>query len=356
MFAADEILDRLDQQKSLLTHIERMSGIAAGKRRPKPEAEPGDGFILDVAIRVAQKAGRPDIADQLRAKAAVLPAMTGTPGWAVELVPSGLPGVILSATVFSAFAQVLRRSPQLTALSGTLKIPVAAIASPASIVSEGAPIPLSKGSLSALTMGPPWKFASLMSFTEELSRVSNIEAVTRLLLQQSIGLGIDLAALSANPPAGILGGLTPVTASTAPDALTAISADLAALVAALTYPSADVVFITHISQWTTAVSLLPGLTGRIFPSSSVAAKTVIAIDPNGLAASLDNQPSILLSEAAAVHESDAPTALAIAGSPNSIAAPMRSGFQTDSIIAKIVFHAVWSLRPGSVAIMNSVKW
>jgi len=354
-FEIDLIDNRLTEQKGLLVHIARMTEISAGKRRAKPEVEPGAAFVLDVAARVAAKAGNVEMADRLRQKAATAPAQTTVAGWAAELAIPGLPVFLLSATTYSAFAEILRRSPQLATLDkGTIRVPIAGAATPATIVGEGQPIPLFKGSLTAPSMSPS-KFASLTSFTEELARSSNIEQVARLLLQQSIGLGVDGVAFSSTPP-GILNGLVALTASNSSDAITALTADIATLVGGLTNPSANIVFAMNVQQWTTAGALIPSLIGRIFPSSAIPPKQVIAIDPNGVAAALDGEPSIMLSESATVHESDAPAQLAIVGSPNSVSAPMRSSFQTDTIIAKITFHAAWTARPGSVSFMNSVKW
>jgi hypothetical protein len=65
---------------------------------------------------------------------------------------------------------------------------------------------------------------------------------------------------------------------------------------------------------------------------------------------------ILLSESAAVHESDVPDALFATGTPNTVSAPIRGLFQSDAIGLRIIAHMGWAARTGAVTYISSVTW
>jgi hypothetical protein len=94
----------------------------------------------------------------------------------------------------------------------------------------------------------------------------------------------------------------------------------------------------------------------IAASTTVPSDTVVAIDPLGIAAALAAEPRIIISEGAAIHEDDSPTALSAPGSPNTVAAPLRSLFQSDALGMRVILHTGWVARSGAVAMVNSVTW
>jgi hypothetical protein len=64
----------------------------------------------------------------------------------------------------------------------------------------------------------------------------------------------------------------------------------------------------------------------------------------------------VLSENAAIHEDDAPSAIATVGTPNVVAAPVRGLFQADTIAMRTILHTGWIARSGAVAKVDSVRW
>ena len=86
------------------------------------------------------------------------------------------------------------------------------------------------------------------------------------------------------------------------------------------------------------------------------AATVIAVDAQGIAAALTAEPRINATISAAVHENDVPTALSATGSPNVVAAPMRSAFQTNTILVRVVADVAWMARSGAVSSIAAVSW
>jgi len=354
-FEADQISDRISEVKDLLVHVSRMAEISAGRRKSKSDPPLGGRLVGEVAAQLARRNGNEALADKIMAKAITSPAQTTVPGWAQELSLTGLPGLILSIQRRSAAAAILARSPQVSMLGvGQVRVPIAAAATPASWVVEGAAIPVFRGTFSAATMSPG-KIAAIISFSEELSRVSNIEDVSRMLLSQSVADGLDLAFFATSPP-GVLAGLTPLTASTATSTLDALLADLSALLRALNVPSPNVVFAMAPSNYLTASALLPPTFGyTLAPSTALATGTCVAIDADGVAAALGEE-RFTISTAAAIVERDDPGAMSTVGSPNVIGAPERSLFQTDSVGVRVIAPAAWTARPNSAAVVNSVKW
>ena len=70
----------------------------------------------------------------------------------------------------------------------------------------------------------------------------------------------------------------------------------------------------------------------------------------------DRTPHCAASCRALRHEDDNPAALSATASPNTVAAPMRSLFQTDAIGARITLHTAWAARSGAVAEVDTVTW
>jgi hypothetical protein len=133
----------------------------------------------------------------------------------------------------------------------------------------------------------PFKVAAIMGFSKELAEVSVIEAAVRTMLSQSVAAGLDNIAFGVTPPGSLLVGVTPIAASTATPLETAMRQDLQNLVAALTAPSADVVFVMSPSRAVFASSVLPSsFAYTIVASTALPAATVVAVDAAGVAAAL----------------------------------------------------------------------
>jgi hypothetical protein len=346
-------LRRVGEVKDLLVGVSRAVAKAARTRR-SDEPLPGAQLVRDAALLLVRSGTDVELVARLKTRAATGPALTTQPGWAAELSLDGLPGFILSLQRQSAFAAVLARAPQVSLLgTGVVRVPVAGAAPPAKIISEGQPIPVIRGSFSPLAL-TAFKLAAISTFSDELTKVSNIEAVTRTLLAQSLSSGMDTAAFSATPPAGLLTGLTPVAASTSTDPQAALLADLAALVKALDAPSTDVVFAMPPSNYLVASALLPsGFGYALAATTALPTGTVVAVDPQGVAAALSAEPRLSLAEGSAVHEEDAPAPIVSGGVT---ASPVRSLFQTNMLGLRMIADTGWVARTGAVAFTTGVKW
>jgi hypothetical protein len=321
---------------------------------------PGRKLVLQVCSQLAHLVGaeqRAERFDKLVERAASAPAQTTVAGWAAELTSLTVPDFILSISHTSAWAGVLARCPQVSVLGhSSAKVPIAGAAPPATIVAEGAPIPVRKGAFSPLTL-TAFKLAAIMTITEELARSTNIEPAVRTLLSQSIGAGMDSLAFAATGTGSVIQGGTVVTASTATPLETAMRQDFEQLIRNMDHPSANVAFVMHPCRAAFATSVLEqGFAYPILVSSTIGVATVVAVDCAGVAAAMAGDAKILLSESAAIHEDDVPTALSASASPNTVAAPIRGLFQTDAIGLRIIAPMGWAARTGSVTYIATVTW
>jgi hypothetical protein len=370
---------QVGEQKGLILHVER-------SQREQRRAPPDLAGIVAKAITCLVKGKSAhmaeEIAEQLYAKeslvsravrdlpsvlkAAVSPASTATAGWAAELVSTAAAGLIPSIAPQSLYSRLAPRGLRLDFTGvGTLRLPAKNTGGGSlggDFVAENAPIPIRQMSLSPVDLSAK-KLAVISAYSAELAERSapSIEAVVRQAIADDTGLVLDTRMLDANAataarPAGLLFGVTPLTATTG-GGTAALAGDLGALAAAIP-AAADLVYIMNPADRVRALAQSPGMLGvPILESSVVTAKTVIALDAADLVTAEGDEPRFMLSENAAVHMSDVPTALAIAGSPNTISAPARSFFQEDLIGIRLILHVTWGMRrSGRVATVASVTW
>jgi len=97
----------------------------------------------------------------------------------------------------------------------------------------------------------------------------------------------------------------------------------------------------------------------VLASAGLANGIVMAIAVNALAVAGGNDPpKISVSTTGALHMEDTnPLPLASVGTPNTVAAPMRSLFQTATIAMRLIANLTWAMRaPGGVAWVQNVTW
>jgi hypothetical protein len=190
------------------------------------------------------------------------------------------------------------------------------------------------------------------------------------------GFLIDAVAESATRPAGLLVGVSPITASAATTSLDKIVADINALIAPIEAAGGggNIVLIMNPAQ-ARKIGMASTTTGdfafgspseaaakfgasRIISSTTVTAGRVIAVDADWFASATGDAPRFAVSNEATLHEEDTtPLALGTTGSPNVVAAPMRSLFQTDSIAIRLSLYVTWMMvRTAMVQTIASVGW
>lgn len=303
-------------------------------------------------------------------KAAVGPADTSTTAWAGALATTTTGAFLRSLRARSAAAQLLDRAPRYN-LSGVASVSLPKLTTdfpPPAWIAEGGGIPVVRGTFGTSLLGPVKKLASMSALTNELASYAteDAEQIIRELMINAAAAALDAsifssAAASAIRPAGILNGVTAITGA-AGGGTEAMITDMRSLVGGIGAAGAgqDVMIIANPLQAVT-LQLRAGAgfdTSKVISSNALAAGTVIAIDTAAFASGFGADPRVEVSPNAVAHMDDV-TALAIgtAGSPATVAAPVRSAWQTDSHMLRLVLQAAWIVRlPGAVQTITAATW
>lgn len=84
---------------------------------------------------------------------------------------------------------------------------------------------------------------------------------------------------------------------------------------------------------------------------------IIAIEGPSFVSGFSGVPEFFTSTQAVLHMDSTPLPLSTPGLPNTVSAPQRSVFQTDTIAIKMVVRVGWGMRAaGHVQFLTSVTW
>ena len=410
-----ELADKIEKQETAVASLKRAEkalGSITEKQEPKGDARrpfaapakktaPGDLIIRSAVVQVLARIEGRSALDVLTARygeddsiktmldvtmrSATAPATTTTTGWAAELVQTATLDFIDTLVAKSVYPVLRDLGGRFTfGRNGVVSIP-ARSATPSvagSFVGQGAPIPVRQAGFTATSLTPK-KMAVITTFTREIAEKStpDIEQVLRTAIQEDTGVAIDTVLLDANAatqirPAGLRNGVTGVTA-TAGGGFAALVADLKALVAALITSSGgnirQPVWVMNPVQ-ALSISLTQNAAGD-FPfaadlrggtllgypvaqSATVPVGTVALVDAADFFTATGDEPRFEVSDQAVLHMEDTtPQQISAAGTPNVVAAPIRSMFQTDSLALRMIMDLNWAMRrAGMVAFVQSVTW
>jgi HK97 family phage major capsid protein/HK97 family phage prohead protease len=313
-------------------------------------------------------------------KTAIAVATTTTSGWASQLVETAMAEFLALLPPTSVYPALRALGVGLTfgPNSGAIKIPfsstTAALAG--GFVLEGDPIPVGRMTLDSVTL-TPHKFGIIVPMTKEVMRYTNpaIEAVVRseLLARTAItldGILLDANAASATRPAGLRNGVSAGTAYGGGDYV-AFLEDMKTLLGPFDAANAgrNLALIMNPAQARSIRTMAgPNSSGfgwasqfladfRLIVSTSVTAGMVIAVDAADFVTSTGDAPMFEASDQATIHMESAPAPLSAVASPNTVAAPIRSMFQTNSVALKMDMAVTWAMRrAGMVQVIESVSW
>ena len=96
----------------------------------------------------------------------------------------------------------------------------------------------------------------------------------------------------------------------------------------------------------------------VIQSSNVTADMMLLVDAADFVSVTGDTPRFDVSDQATVHMEDTtPLAISTVGSPNTVAAPVRSLWQTDCIGVRMLLDLNWGLRrTGTVAWTQTMTW
>lgn len=314
-------------------------------------------------------------------RTAVAVATTTASGWASQLVQTATADFLslLPATAIYPALRSLGTGLTFGPNSGAIKIPysstTAALAG--GFVLEGDPIPVGRLTLDSITL-TPHKFGIIVPFTKEVLAYTNpsIEAIVRaeLLNRTAIKLDsllIDSTAGSATRPAGLLYNISAAGNAYGGSDYTAFLEDMKTLLAPFDTANAGrqlALLLNPAQARSVRMMAGPNSSGfgwanqfladfRVIVSTSVPSGTVIAIDTADFVTGTGDAPMFEASDQATIHMEDSPSAISAAGTPNTVAAPIRSMFQTNSVALKMSMDVTWAMRrSGMVQYISSVGW
>jgi len=316
----------------------------------------------------------PEVEHSLRA--VIEAGDTTTSGWASQLIPSAQQMQDEFLELFRP-ATILGRIP-VRKVPFNISVPIETASGTVAWVGEGAPKPVTKLTLSSVTLR--WaKAAAIVVITKELAKFSRpdaemvvrdsmVKTLVRFFDAQFVGSAAEVSNVS---PAGILNGksATTVTAATAAAFRTNMNTMLATMSAA-NVPFDNLVLLMSGTQAVSlslmvtdlGVPLFPGINrggGSLlgFPviiSEAVGTK-IIALNASDVLLAADPGVSVDVSDTASVEMDDAPTVGE--SSPATSISTLKSFWQNNLIGIRVEQFITWKLaRAASVEFLSPVAY
>jgi HK97 family phage prohead protease/HK97 family phage major capsid protein len=391
--SAQESLDNLVEAEKRLGAVAVERTVQKTDERkpfavPAKKVEPLDYIFRALAVKVISHVEKRNEIDVLKQhygedvttkgvfdtviKAAVAPADSATPAWAGALVQTAIGdffNLLLPQSVYPGLSAKGGRFG--FGRNGSVSLPTRS-ATPTvagSFVGEGAPIPVRKAGFTSITLTPK-KMAVITAMTREITERSTpqIEQLLRNAIQEDTAVAIDSVLLDATAastirPAGLRNGIT-TAAGTAGGGIAAVVADLKGMLGTLNTATngnlRSLVFLMNPAQ-AIALSLTQNAGGDfpfaqeinqnrfqgydVIQSTTVPAGVVIALDAADFFSATGDEPRFEVSDQATLHMEDTtPLAIGTAGAPNTVAAPVQSMFQTDSLALRMILPMNWAMR------------
>jgi hypothetical protein len=289
-------------------------------------------------------------------RAAATQATITDPGWAGSLARAATGDFVTSLAPISAGAKLLAQAPRVT-LDGyrQINVPqrVSAIA-PDQVgwVAEGKSIPVVQFALGSKPLGPVKKLAGIAVVTRDVAESSAAQDVIAQVLRENTAMSLDAAlfsnaAATAARPAGILNGVTALTATTS-GGEAAMMADLAALAKAISSATGNLVIAANPAQ-ANAIRLFRGTTFppevQVWASIAIPVGTVIALDPAAFCSGFGSVPEEISSTVTMLQMDTAPSDDPLAGPKT------QSLWQVDCIATLLKLRCAWIWR-----VDNAVAW
>jgi hypothetical protein len=298
-------------------------------------------------------------------KAAVSPlATTGT--WPMTSVVEAFRSLAPGSAAFKLFDLGLKLD-----LKGVNSVTVPNVASQPTLpvfVAEGGPAPAVQWTFGKTTVGPTRKILILAGITGELEAANpdNVAQIIGRVLADRCNANIDKVAFGTQAddgttPSGLLAGVSSITAASGTDQISVMAQDLGALVGAMGTAGIDpsnAVFVAGPREAMILQARLGVLSGvSVLMTLGLPAKSVACFAPAAVASGYRDAPVIETSKEAVYHEEAiTPQPISAVGTPNTVAAPVRSVFQTNAIGIRVRAHAAWAVATGGAQVINNVNW
>jgi hypothetical protein len=250
----------------------------------------------------------------------------------------------------------------------TVRLPYVTAAPQPGFIAEAAPAPAAQVSLSTVDIGPAKKLLILAGVSGELDNATpgTASAAIGKALSDATTKAVDAAAFDAvaadaTRPAGLLYNVAPLTAAVAGGSdLETLVADIATLANAIAAANINPEGMVIVAAWKQATKLHllsgPQFGNVIIGTSALADRTIVGVAPAGVGFGYNGTPEVAISREAAIHYETVPLAIGTAGTPNVVAAPTRSAYQTDTLVLRVRARCAWDQIPGAIALITNVNW
>lgn len=321
-------------------------------------------------------------------KAVQNPAMSNVAGYAQELTQIAYGQFMDLLREQSLLARVVPLSQQHQFSPGVSSIYIpkrtgSNVQAAGTFRAEGSPIPVKGLTFTSQTLTPK-NLGVILTATAEMLRRSAMDLASYFQSAMVADTSTSLDAIfmgntagSAIQPAGIQNGVTggdtrPASGSgTNADIVTDLKAMLTAMTQAFMGNNANTRWIMSPKNWYT-VSMALTATGALqFPETAngtlvqipvivtqnVADDIVLLVDFSEISMAVGS-PNFLASEVATLHEDTVPSPISTVGTPNAVAAPIRSLYQTNSWALRLMMDCDWAKMrsSGLVQQLTAVAW
>lgn len=304
--------------------------------------------------------------------------VTGTAGWAAELLQTVNQGFLQALTGVSVYPALRSRGIMLNfdGLS-SVKIPRRTGGTAGGgFIAEGSPIPVKKTTTAATELTPK-KMGVIIAFSDELAERSNpaIESIVRRAIIDDTAATLDAALLdatasSASRPAGLLNGVSATATGYGGGDHLAVKADFQALLAPfISANAADNITVIMNPAQALAISMMDGPANNanwfagirervnFVESTYATANRLIAIRNSDFASAMGDAPRFDVSQQATIHMEDTTPLEIVSGTGPTTADPVRSLWQTASTGVRMILPVSWGMaRPSMVAWIDGTSY
>lgn len=303
---------------------------------------------------------------------------TTVSGWASELIQTTYADFLQALTGFSIYPALRDRGVGVNFdAAGTAILPSrTAGGAGGGFVEEGKPIRVGRITTASATMTPK-KLGVIIPFSKELAKRStpSIEALIRQAIIEDTASVLDPLLLDATAagnarPAGLLNGVSKVGDGYAGADYSAVKEDFKALLQPfIDANAADNITVIMNSGDGLALAMMDGPVGNanwfqpiadrvsIIESTHATANRLIAVRASDFATATGDAPEFDVSEQATIHMEDTTPLEIVSGTGPTMADPVRSLWQTNSIGIRMLMDISWKMRrTGMVQWIDNITW
>ena len=268
---------------------------------------------------------------------------------------------VASLTPMSALTAVRAKAVTANLDDGPVFIHSAAAGPALNFIAQGAPAPVIQASFSGVTLNTRKAVVQWVQ-TREVTESSNAFLLTKQHISEQVSPSIDALMWDALEtdgvrPSGLRFGIGAETSGGASSMIPDLAL-LASDVSGVAGSMSNIVFVASPDIATKIAIALPQFAFPVIATAGISSATIICVAANALAIGAGSTIRFETSDVTSVHMEDtSPAGLSAVGTPNTVAAPIRSMFATDCVACRLIFEIDYKLRAAnSLSWMTGITW